>query len=209
MSFDPEFTPESAADFAVAQSSDLRDFVEDHEDEVYVVDGQYSRKNDTQYWQLIFGYRESGINTNVNAYNITIEKNGTILDVYSDPGEEGISNPSNSREEIEQAMNIADSEGIFRNMSYLHPLFAGDRIDFANDANGEIVFDIQNNYLHTGLSLTSSFSSLIQNTVPAGYGYYLHRERQAGNKFYLEEGMIDAENGRVIYEIDHYQSGQF
>ena len=208
-SFDPEFSPESAADFAIEQSSELRSFVDRHEDEVYIVDGQYSRMNDTQYWQLLFGYRESGIATTADAYNITIEKNGTVLDVFSDPGEETVNNPSNSREEIEQAMNIADSEGIFRNMTYLRPLFTGDRVDFTNDANGKIIFNIQNNYLHTGLSLTSSINSLIQNTVPAGYGYYLHRERQMGNKFYFEEGMIDAENGRIIYEIDHYQSGQF
>lgn len=209
ISFDKDFSPEAAAEYAIPGSSELRSFVNRHEDEVYIVDGSYSVVNGTQYWQLLFGYRESGISVNSRAHNITISKKGSTMDVFSDPGEETIANPSNSREEVERAMNIADSEDIFGEMTYLRPLFIGDTITFEDSTSGDISFNIQNNYLHTGLTLSSSFNPLLQNTIPAGYGYYLGRERTKGDEYYLEEGMIDAQNGKVIYELDHYQSGQF
>jgi len=208
-SYDPDFSPEAAAEYAVNHPSELRSFVDRHEDEVYIVDGVYSMDNDTKYWQLLFGYRESGLNTDAIAYNITVKKSGSQIEIHSDPGKETINNPSNSRNEIDQAMNIADSETVYENMSYLSDLFSEDGIDFNDDSQGKTTFEIQNSYLHSGLTLSSSFNPFIQNTVPAGYGYYLQRERSVGSKLYLEEGMIDAQNGRIVYEIDHYQSGQF
>jgi hypothetical protein len=208
-SFDHKFSPEAAAEYAVNSSTDLKSFVERHRSEVYVVDGEYSVRNGTQYWQMLFGYRASGISTNSQAYNITIAKSGSSLSLYSDPGDEEISNPSNSREEVERAMNIADSENVFRGMSFLTPLFDGDSIDFEDSAKGDITFSIQNNYLHTGLTISSNFNPFFQSTVPAGYGYYLSREKIVGDATYFEEGMIDAQNGKVIYDLDHYQAVNF
>jgi len=208
-SFDPDFSPEEAAKFAVNESSDLRSYVSRHEDVVYVVDGKYSVDNDTQFWQLMFGYRVSGFNANANGYNITIKKNGSKLSIHFDPGEETINNPSNSRDEIEHALNIVDVENIFGNMTLVSKLFDNGEVDFDDETDGKIAFEIQNNHLHTGLSMSSSFNPIIQNTIPAGYGYYLQRERKDGEKYYFLEGMVDAQDGRIIYEVDHYQRAQF
>lgn len=209
-SFDPDFSPEIAAEFAVNESSDLRSYVNRHEDEVYVVDAGYSVVNGTQYWELLFGYRVPGIIPNMNAYNITVRKVGTKLSIESDPGEETINNPSNSRDEVEQALNIADVEGIYKGMDLVGTLFYNrDSLDFNDNSSGRLSFEVQNNYLHTGLTLTTGFNPLIQNTVPAGYGYYLRNERSDGRKYDLTEGMVDAQNGRIIYELDHFQNAQY
>jgi len=210
LSFDPDFSPEIAADFAIDESSDLKSFVTRHEDEVYVVDGKYSVEDEIQYWQLLFGYRVSGLNANAEAYNITVKKVGTKMSIESDPGDETINNPSNSRDEIEHALNIADAEGIYKEMDLVGTLFDNkEYLDFDDNSSGKLSFEVQNNYLHTGLTLSTSFNPFIQNTIPAGYGYYLQNERKNGRKIYLTEGMIDAQNGRIIYELDHFQDAQY
>ena len=200
-SFDPNFSPGFAVDYAINKSDGLMSYIERHKNEVYVVDGKYTVSNGTESWQFIFGYRMSGINTQMDGYNITVNKKGDNLSI-NDVGPERINNPSNSRQDISQAMNIADSEGIFENMSLLHSLFKKNKIDFSGGAE----FRMQNSYLHTGLSL-SGFNPIVQNNVPAGYGYYLQKETKAGKNYHLIEGMIDSSNGRVIYEMDHEQTG--
>ena len=96
---------------------------------------------------------------------ITVTKQGSSLGISADPGEESISNPSNSRDEVEQALNVADAEPVFRNLTYTAPLFIGDTIHFDGTEEGTVTFDIQNNYLHTGLTVSSSFNPFIQNTI--------------------------------------------
>ena len=208
-SFDPKFSAEAAAEFAVNKSNDLASFVSRHEDEVYLVDGTYSVLNGTQYWEMFFGYQLTGLNANARGYNITVKKVDDEMRIHSDPGEEDIANPSNSRDDIERAMDIADSTDIYKEMKLLAPLFNEDRIMFEDRSAGEITFQVQNNFLHTGLTLSSSFNPFIQNSIPSGYGFYLQRAREDGDKYYFREGMIDSNNGRAIYQIDHYQRTQF
>jgi len=132
------------------------------------------------------------------------------MSIESDPGDETINNPSNSRDEIEHALNIADAEGIYKEMDLVGTLFDNkEYLDFDDNSSGKLSFEVQNNYLHTGLTLSTSFNPFIQNTIPAGYGYYLQNERKNGRKIYLTEGMIDAQNGRIIYELDHFQDAQY
>ena len=204
-SFDPSFTAEFAVDYAINNSDDLESYIEKHKDVAYVVDGIYGIDNGTQSWQFIFGYREKGITTISIGYNITVRKTGAVLSI-KDVGQEPINNPSNSRPDIDQALNIADSEGVFKEMELLSPVFVGEgevqRIDFASGVR----FEVQNNQLHTGLSL-SGFNPLMQTTVPAGYGYYLQKEETGKEYYHLIEGMVDTQNGRIIYEVDHYQTG--
>ena len=201
ISFDPNFSPQFASDYAIQESDGLNSYIDRHKNEVYVVDGKYSVFDGTESWQLIFGYRESGLSTQVDGYNITVNKKGENISVV-DKGLEKINNSSNSRTDIAQAMNIADSEKIFGNLTLLHSLFDQGKIDF----QGGTEFRMQNTYLHTGLAL-SSFNPILQNNLPAGYGYYLLKETKKGNEYRFTEGMIDSSNGRVIYEMDHVHTG--
>lgn len=208
-SFDPDFSPDRAALFAVSQSSDLKSFVTRHEDTVYIVDGEYSVHNGTQYWELLFGYRSGGVDTRSRAYNVTVSKKGPLMAIHADAGEVETPNPSNSRGEIQRALNIADSETIFGDMGHLRPLFRDEEIGFEDRDSGVTTLKIRNNHLHTGLMMSSGFNPLLSTTIPAGYGYYLGRQRTHGDTMYLREGMIDSQNGRAIYELAHEHEYRF
>ncbi len=211
-SFDPDFSPEAAARWAVNNSNNLRDFVEEHEDDVYIVDGTYRIENGTQSWDLLFGYRKDGLNVDGTAYNITINKRDNII-TKTDNGEITINNPSNSRGDIEQAINIADCEDIYLDMDLINDiLFTGGNEDSRADESeidfdGGVTFSVENDYLQTGLAL-SGFNPLIQDTVPAGYGYNLVKQVTDGDHVRYIIGRIDAQKGRVVFELIHDQTGQ-